>query len=124
MNLKEAQELGIAPWQDQYIVEDDCVIFRDSYPVTPGHLLFVPNYSTTRSIMEATECALRWGQHEVEHGRWDGFNIGLNWGEAAGQTVMYPHVHLIPRQRGDCADPIGGVRNVIPGKGNYKRDCS
>jgi len=121
MNLKEAQEFGIAPWQDLYIEEDTCVIFRDSYPVTPGHLLFVPKYSTTPCILEAMETALRWGQHEVEHGCWDGFNIGLNWGEAAGQTVTYPHVHLIPRQHGDCEDPVGGVRNVIPGKGNYKR---
>jgi len=49
----------------------------------------------------------------------DGFNIGQNVGEAAGQTVMYPHVHLIPRKKGDMEDPRGGVRNVIPAKGNY-----
>jgi diadenosine tetraphosphate (Ap4A) HIT family hydrolase len=56
----------------------------------------------------------------VKGGEWDGFNIGINWGEAAGQTVMYPHVHLIPRFVGDMADPRGGVRHVIPAKGNYK----
>ena len=43
-------------------------------------------------------------------------------GESAGQTCMYPHVHLIPRKDGDCEDPVGGVRNVIPGKGNYKKN--
>ena len=47
--------------------------------------------------------------------------IGQNIGEAAGQTVMYPHVHLIPRRAGDMDDPRGGVRHVIPEKGNYKK---
>ena len=49
-------------------------------------------------------------------------NVGMNIGTDAGQTVMYPHVHMIPRRKGDCEDPTGGVRNVIPGKGNYKND--
>ncbi|HTN83212.1 MAG TPA: HIT family protein, partial [Sorangium sp.] len=49
----------------------------------------------------------------------DGYNIGINAGEAAGQTVMHLHVHVIPRFRGDVDDPRGGVRHVIPGKGNY-----
>jgi diadenosine tetraphosphate (Ap4A) HIT family hydrolase len=65
--------------------------------------------------------ALRVGQAKVKNGEWDGFNIGLNWGEAAGQTVPYPHVHLIPRRKGDMEDPTGGVRHVIPEKGNYKK---
>ena len=51
----------------------------------------------------------------------DAYNIGQNIGEAAGQTVMYPHVHLIPRRGGDMNDPRGGVRHVIPEKGNYKK---
>jgi diadenosine tetraphosphate (Ap4A) HIT family hydrolase len=45
----------------------------------------------------------------------------MNWGEAAGQTVPYPHIHLIPRRKGDVEDPVGGVRNTIPGKGNYRK---
>ncbi len=49
----------------------------------------------------------------------DGYNIGINAGEAAGQTVPHLHVHVIPRYRGDVDDPRGGVRHVIPGKGNY-----
>jgi diadenosine tetraphosphate (Ap4A) HIT family hydrolase len=57
----------------------------------------------------------------VAAGECNGFNIGMNWGVAAGQTVMYPHVHLIPRRTGDVEDPVGGVRNTIPGRGNYKK---
>jgi diadenosine tetraphosphate (Ap4A) HIT family hydrolase len=50
-----------------------------------------------------------------------GYNIGINVGEAAGQTVMHLHVHVIPRFAGDVDDPAGGVRFVIPGRGNYRR---
>src|SRR5437016_5757790 len=48
-----------------------------------------------------------------------GYNLGVNVGQAAGQTVMHVHVHLIPRYSGDVSDPTGGVRNLIPGKGPY-----
>ena len=48
-----------------------------------------------------------------------GFNVGVNCGEAAGQTVSHAHIHIIPRYAGDVANPTGGIRNVIPGKGNY-----
>jgi diadenosine tetraphosphate (Ap4A) HIT family hydrolase len=58
----------------------------------------------------------------VETGQCQAFNIGINIGEAAGQTVMYPHVHLIPRRQGDCEDPVGGVRGVIAGQANYKKE--
>lgn len=60
------------------------------------------------------EVMRRWGA--------DGFNIGVNVGAAAGQTVMHAHMHLIPRRAGDVEDPRGGVRNVIPKKGNYLAD--
>jgi diadenosine tetraphosphate (Ap4A) HIT family hydrolase len=49
----------------------------------------------------------------------DGYNIGMNCGEAAGQTVMHCHIHIIPRYNGDCENPRGGVRGVIPSKQNY-----
>jgi diadenosine tetraphosphate (Ap4A) HIT family hydrolase len=51
----------------------------------------------------------------------DGYNVGINVGEAAGQTVPHVHVHLIPRYEGDVDDPSGGVRFVIPERGNYRR---
>lgn len=55
----------------------------------------------------------------------DGYNIGINAGEAAGQTVMHLHIHVIPRYRGDVDDPRGGLRHLLPGKGNYleERSC-
>ena len=51
--------------------------------------------------------------------KWKAFNIGINNGVEAGQSVMWPHVHMIPRRKGDTPNPKGGVRNVIPLKGNY-----
>jgi diadenosine tetraphosphate (Ap4A) HIT family hydrolase len=95
-------------------------VFADIYPVTPGHLLFVPKYNTVSVLMDAMQDAVRHGQSCVESGTWDGFNIGMNYGTAAGQTVPWPHVHLIPRRIGDVVDPVGGVRNTIPGQGNYR----
>jgi diadenosine tetraphosphate (Ap4A) HIT family hydrolase len=120
-SLDEAREEGHAPWDN--IVSDDfhVVIFKDKYPVTEGHMLFVPKYSANGVIEDCFADALRIGQEKVKAGEWDGFNIGLNWGEAAGQTVPYPHVHLIPRRKGDMEDPTGGVRHVIPEKGNYRK---
>jgi diadenosine tetraphosphate (Ap4A) HIT family hydrolase len=71
-------------------------------------------------LNECFEDAVRYGKDKVKTGDWDGFNVGLNYGKAAGQTVDWPHIHLIPRRTDDVKDPVGGVRNVIPGKGNYK----
>jgi len=119
--LKEAQQVGIAPWTD--VVQEDfhVVVYKDKYPVTRGHLLFVPQYNTDDCINMAFQAALKCGRRDVESGKYDGFNIGINCGETAGQTVMYPHVHLIPRRVGDCGDPVGGVRGVILGQANYKK---
>lgn len=109
-----------APWTE-FVTEDFHVkVFRDKYPVTPGHLLYVPKYNTVSVLTDAFEDAVRYGKNMVELGEWDGFNVGMNYGEAAGQTVSWPHIHLIPRRHGDVSDPVGGVRNTIPGMGNYK----
>jgi ATP adenylyltransferase len=121
MNLREAQAAGIAPWDQQVDEKISTMVYLDRYPCTPGHLLFVPKNNHPNAIVRAMEDALSQGNHMVESGECDGFNIGYNSGAAAGQTVMYPHVHLIPRRIGDVEDPVGGVRNTIPGKGNYKK---
>jgi diadenosine tetraphosphate (Ap4A) HIT family hydrolase len=110
-----------APWDN--IVEEDfhVKVFLDKYPVTEGHLLFVPKYNTVNVLMNAFEDAVRDGMRMVEAGECDGFNVGFNYGATAGQTVGWPHVHLIPRRKGDMEDPTGGVRHVIPERGNYRK---
>jgi len=118
--LEEAQNKGIAPWTDVVREDFHVVVYRDAYPVNPGHMLFVPKYAADGVIDDCFADALKVGKAMVKGGEWDGFNIGMNWGKAAGQTVAYPHVHLIPRFEGDMEDPTGGVRHVIPKKGNYK----
>ena len=120
--LKEAQNAGIAPWdlEVEQLSDFHVAVFRDRYPVARGHLLFVPQYNTDVVISDCFETAMREGRRMVQNGECDAFNIGINMGTAAGQTVMYPHVHLIPRRSGDCADPVGGVRGVIVGQANYK----
>ena len=122
MTLAEAQQAGIAPWNNEIDNRSQVVVYLDKYPCTPGHRLYVPkNNDNPNWIVRAFEEALADGLHMVAQEQCDAFNIGLNSGAAAGQTVMYPHVHLILRRQGDVADPVGGVRNTIPGKGNYKK---
>ena len=122
-DLEQAQAAGVAPWDLRVpdLSNFHVTVFQDRYPVAVGHLLFVPNYNTSVTIGDAFEAALIHGNSMVAAGKFDAFNVGINMGAAAGQTVMYPHVHLIPRNHGDCADPVGGVRGVIPGQANYKQ---
>jgi len=98
----------------------------DRYPVTPGHLLVIPYrhvadyFHTTlferRAMLALLDLARR--MLDERHAP-QGYNIGVNVGEAAGQTVMHVHLHLIPRYAGDVANPRGGVRGVIPAKQSY-----
>ena len=99
---------------------------RDSYPVSKGHTLIIPRRHVA-SFFETTEeerLAMMKLLDEArslldrEH-RPDGYNIGINSGAAAGQTVMHVHIHLIPRYTGDRPDPRGGVRWVLPEKAAY-----
>ena len=110
------------------VLHDDELVFvlRDGFPVSPGHVLVIPHrhvgsfFDTTaaerRAILDAIEIAQR--AVEKEH-RPDGWNIGINDGAAAGQTVPHLHVHLIPRYKGDRPDPRGGVRWILPEKADY-----
>ncbi len=120
--LKDAQAAKVAPWDLKVDELSDfhVAVFQDRFPVTTGHLLFVPQYNTDAVIKDCFESAMLYGRRMVADGKCDAFNIGINMGREAGQTVMYPHVHLIPRRTGDCADPVGGVRGVIHGQANYK----
>jgi diadenosine tetraphosphate (Ap4A) HIT family hydrolase len=121
--LLEAAAVGAAPWTNEAAEHSDyhVAVFRDAFPVAQGHLLFVPRWNKNVVIEEAMKSAFRVGHQKVVNGEWEAYNVGINCGAAAGQTVMYPHVHLIPRKTGDCADPVGGVRAVISGQANYKQ---
>lgn len=98
----------------------------DMSPVTPGHLLLIPRrhvadwFDTTAEergdILALADAARAWLIREYSP---DGFNLGVNAGEAAGQTVFHVHLHLIPRYKGDVANPRGGVRGVIPARQSY-----
>lgn len=99
---------------------------RDRYPVSPGHTLVIPRRLVAtwfeaspeeqRALFELVDGVKRELDTTLKP---DGYNVGINVGEAAGQTVFHLHVHVIPRFKGDVTDPRGGVRHVIPGKGNY-----
>jgi diadenosine tetraphosphate (Ap4A) HIT family hydrolase len=101
-------------------------IIEDTFPVSPGHLLIISKKVRT-DYFELSEIEKRNLQIAIANAKGivedkhnpDGYNIGMNCGEAAGQTVFHFHCHLIPRYRGDMDNPRGGVRHVIPSKGKY-----
>jgi ATP adenylyltransferase len=119
--LEQAQKDGRAPWTNVTIDTRDFVVYEDIYPVTEGHTLVVPKINTQEELMKCFKFAYVMGEQNVQADSNDitGFNIGLNIGTSAGQTCMYPHVHLIFRRDGDMEDPQGGVRGVIPSKQKY-----
>lgn len=115
-------------------IQDDLVVFesnlafaiKDGFPLSQGHTLVIPRRQVA-SFFDLTE-----GEHDEmrallirSKGKLDaefspdGYNIGVNDGPAAGQTVGHLHVHLIPRYKGDAADPRGGIRWIIPEKADY-----
>jgi|TARA_B100000212_G_scaffold290811_1_gene232375 ATP adenylyltransferase len=110
------------------IYEDDIFfVIRDSFPVTKDHtLIILNNHDKTffdlrdkdilqlNNILKFQKESLMQNDNTIT-----GFNIGINQGESAGQTVMHLHIHLIPRRKGDIEDPRGGVRGVIPSKQKY-----
>ncbi len=102
------------------------IAIADAFPVSNGHTLVLSRRHVANlfDLTEAELTALFDLLYRVQRAlaadlRPDGFNVGVNVGVAAGQTIMHVHVHLIPRFSGDLADPYGGVRNVIPGRGRY-----
>ena len=93
-------------------------VFRDRYPCVEGHTLFIPKKDTPEYIGKSYELAYQTAQDWVAEGIMDGYNVGMNIGNCAGQTIYWPHIHLIPRHEGD-ADKKGGMRYAHPGA-NHK----
>ncbi len=105
------------------------ITFLDTYPASPGHTLIVPkrHVATYFDITEAEQNALSKAIQKAklvldEEFSPDAYNIGINNGEAAGQSIKHLHIHLIPRYTGDVENPKGGVRWVIANKANYWDD--
>ena len=101
-------------------------VIEDAFPVSHGHTLIVARrhvasfFDLNAEEVAAIVALLRHAKARLdERDRPAGYNVGINIGPDAGQTVMHVHVHLIPRHAGDVAKPEGGVRNVIPGMGPY-----
>ena len=119
--------LGAIIDKSRIIYEDSTwIAVLDGYPVSNGHTLLIPK----------RHCATYFDLNDVENGtigvtinvvkgiletkyKPDGFNIGVNCGEAAGQTVHHCHIHIIPRYHGDCDNPRGGIRGCVPSRMNY-----
>jgi len=113
--------------EDRIIYQDSTwIAILDNYPVSKGHVLLIPkrhcasyfdlNFIELESVSVTIGIIKKLLDKKFNP---DGYNIGMNCGEAAGQTVMHCHIHIIPRYNGDVKDPRGGVRGVIPSKQNY-----
>ena len=102
------------------------LVIRDGYPVSPGHTLIIPKrhvsslFELSAEEFAALHPVLQSAKTEIDHEfSPESYNIGVNDGPAAGQTVLHLHIHLIPRYGGDVPDPRGGVRWIFPDKADY-----
>ena len=114
--------------KERIIAENEyAYAIRDGYPVTKLHTLIIPKrhidnyFDLKENELLGCDALLRSIKNAVQEKDTTvaGFNIGMNSGLVAGQTIFHCHIHLIPRREGDVEDPRGGVRHVIPGKGCY-----
>lgn len=85
-------------------------VYNDKWPVCEGHLLFVPKRNNLKFITLALEATVTYGNKLRGEGKIDGYHFGMNMGESAGQTVMWPHIHFIPRHKDDVDGFPGSVR--------------
>ena len=111
------------------IVDENALayVMRDGFPVTQHHSLIIPKRHTadyfglTQAEANAVNQLIKKQKMILDEAdpTIDGYNIGMNCGESAGQTVFHCHLHLIPRRKGDVENPRGGVRHIITDKGSY-----
>lgn len=116
------------PLEDDRIItkSSNCIGFFDKYPISKGHALVIPR-CPIESLYELDDDmqSEMWNTAKevrnilAEQFTPDGFNIGINDGYAAGQTMPHAHIHIIPRYAEDIADPRGGIRWIIPAKAKY-----
>lgn len=112
---------------DRILLENELAIaILDGFPLSNGHTLIIPRrhvasfFDVTTEERTALFSLLEQAKNRlVEDENPAGFNVGINDGSAAGQTVPHLHIHLIPRYKGDCDDPRGGVRWIFPNKAAY-----
>ena len=126
--MKLSEKSPFYPLDEERIIMigDNALAFYDRFPVSPGHALVIP-VRGVKSIYELDAEVQReiWDMVRqvrellAEKYQPDAFNIGINDGAAAGQTMPHSHIHIIPRYQGDVADPRGGIRHVIPAKAKY-----
>ena len=116
------------PESEILIDHDLCFARWDKFPVSPGHLLIIPKrhfesmFDASADEFQAFQEVLVQAKQEIEKQyRPDGYNIGVNDGQAAGQSVFHVHIHVIPRYKGDVENPLGGVRGVLPFKQKYRK---
>lgn len=114
------------PDQDVLLRSNYFFVIKDRFPVSPGHCLIISRdlradffallQNEKEELVQMIERVKEFIEQEYTP---DGYNIGMNCGEAAGQTVFHFHCHVIPRYKGDMENPRGGVRHCVAGKGNY-----
>ena len=108
---------------------DHAYVTLDPYPVSNQHCLVIPKrhikdyFELNKDEVAGCDQLIKKIKNQVEKNdkTVKGFNIGINSGKVAGQSIMHCHIHLIPRRKGDVENPQGGVRGVIPSKQHYKR---
>ena len=120
-NIEKTADKSRIVYQD-----DTWIAIYDNYPVSEGHVLLIPKRHVETffnlNMVEFGSLGVTIGIVKMildKKFHPDGYNIGANCGEAAGQTVMHCHIHIIPRYKGDMENPRGGVRGVIPEKQKY-----
>jgi len=129
MGNKECIFCDLQSLDRQRIIDENNLAYaiRDGFPVTKFHTLFItkrhvsdyfgltqPELNAINLLIDRQRELLNKSDESI-----DGYNIGINCGETAGQSVFHCHIHLIPRRKGDVENPRGGIRNLIPGKGSY-----
>ncbi len=131
MSINNTQPAAESPFYpvdiDRFIVGNEAALaFFDLYPVSRGHALVIPKKVVSSLFaLPAEQLAASWRlvaevrRILIDSFAPDGFNVGINEGTAAGQTVPHAHIHIIPRYRDDVADPRGGIRWVLPEKVDY-----